>query len=113
MDVDTITVNNFFGYWVTDIDIRWYVNDTRIPPTNNNVDVYQFSASQLKYSPKDSIAIVLKTLLYSNKPVYFNENVDRIPNNDDNAGKRCDDNLTDRIGELKDWIFKKTIIVFL
>ena len=52
-------------------------------------------------------------LLYSNKPVYLDENVDRIPNNDDNAGKRCDDNLTDRIGELKDWIFKKTIIVFL
>ena len=52
-------------------------------------------------------------LLYSNKPVYLDENVDRIPNNDDNAGKRCDDNLTDRIGELKDWIFKKTITIFL
>ena len=43
MDVDTITVNNFFGHWITDIDIRHYPDDTRILPTNNNVDVSQYS----------------------------------------------------------------------
>ena len=92
---------------ITDIDIRQYPDDARILPTNNNVNVYQFLASQLKYLPKDSVATDLKTLLYSNKPVYLDENVDRRPNNDDNADKRSDENLTYRIAELKDWIFKK------
>ena len=99
--------NNFFGHWITDIDIRRYPNDTRILPTNKNVDVYQFSASQLKYLPKGSREAVLKTLLYSNKPVYLDEKVDRRSNNDDNADKHSDKNLTYRIPELKDWIFKK------
>ena len=27
-----ITVNNFFGHWFTDIDIRRYPDDTRILP---------------------------------------------------------------------------------
>ena len=107
MDADTITVNNFFEHWITDIDIRQYPDNARILPTNNNVNVYQFSASQLKYLPNNSVEPVLKTLLYSNKPVYLDENADRIPNNDDNAGKRSNDNLTYRINELKDWIFKK------
>ena len=98
MDADIITVNNFFGHWITDIDIRCYPDDTRILPTNNNVDVYQFSNSQLKYLPKDSVATLLKSFLYSNKPVYLDANVDRRPNNDYDAGKRSDPNLSYRIG---------------
>ena len=38
---DTVTVNNFFGHWFTDIDIRRYPDDMRILPTNNSVDIYQ------------------------------------------------------------------------
>ena len=98
MDADIITVNNFFGHWITDIDIRCYPDDTRILPTNNNVDVYQFSNSQLKYLPKDSVATLLKSFLYSNKPVYLDANVDRRPNNDYDAGKGSDPNLSYRIG---------------
>ena len=41
MDANMITVNNFFGHWFTDIDIRRYPDDTRILLTNNNVDIYQ------------------------------------------------------------------------
>ena len=44
------------------------------------------------------------SLLNSNKPVYLDENVDRRPNNYDNADERSDENLTYRIPELKDWI---------
>ena len=69
MDIDMITVNNFFGYWIKDIDIRQYPDDTRILPTNNNVDVYRYSASQLKYLPKNAISTIEKTLLYSKKSV--------------------------------------------
>ena len=60
MDAYLITVNNFFGHWITDIDIRHYPDDTRILPTNDNVDVYQFLNSQLKYLPKDSVVTLLK-----------------------------------------------------
>ena len=58
----------------------------------------------MKYLPKDSVATVLKMLLNSNKPVYLDENVDRRPNNYDNADERSDENLTYRIPVLKDWI---------
>ena len=70
MDANMITVNNIFGQWIKDIDIRRYPDDTRILPTNNNFDVYQYSASQVKYLPKNGITAIEKTLLYSKKPVY-------------------------------------------
>ena len=102
-----ITVNNFFACWITDIDIRRYPDDTRILPTNNNVDVCQFAASQLKYLPKDSVKTIKKQLLYSNKPVYLAEGTDRRPNNDDDVNKCTDDNIRDRIAQFHDLIFKK------
>ena len=40
MNSNMITVNNFFGHWFTDIDIRHYPEDMRILPTNNSVDIY-------------------------------------------------------------------------
>ena len=69
-----------------DIDIRQYPDDTRILPTNNNVDVYQYSASQLKYLPKNAISTIEKTSLYSKKPVYLDVDVDRR-SNDNNDQK--------------------------
>ena len=105
MDGDLIIVNNFFGHWITDMDIRRYPDDTRILPTNNNVDVYQFSNSQLKYLPKDSVATLLKSFLYLNKAVYLDANVDRRLNNNDDINKRSDPNFTYRIAVLKDCCF--------
>ena len=66
-----ITVNNFFGHWFTDVNRRRYPDDTRILPTNNSVDIYQYSNAQLKYLPKTSVKTLLKRMLYSNKPVYL------------------------------------------
>ena len=34
MDGNMITVNNFFEHWMTNIDIRRYLYDTKILPTN-------------------------------------------------------------------------------
>ena len=42
MDGDLITVNNFFGHWITDIGIRRYPDDTKILPTNNNLIFISF-----------------------------------------------------------------------
>ena len=107
LDADMITVNNFFARWMADTDIRQYPDDTRILPTNNNVDVCQFAASQLKYLPKDSVKAIKKQLLYSNKPVYLAEETDRRPNNDDDVDKLTDENIKDRIEQFHDLIFKK------
>ena len=107
MDAQMVTVNNFFGHWFTDINIRRYPDDTGILPTNNSVDSYQYSIAQLKYLPKKSVKILLKLMLYSNKPVYLDKDVDRRPNNSDDDNKRSDPNLTYRIAQLKDYIFQK------
>ena len=103
MSADLITVNNFFGHWIKDIDIRRYPDDTRILPTNTNVDVYQYSASQVKYLPKNAISVVGKTFIYSKKTIYLDEDVGRISNNSADATTRTDDNLGYRIGEFKEY----------
>ena len=105
MDADTITVNNFFGHWITGINIQCYPDDTRILPTNNNVDVYQYSNAQLKYPPEKSVKIVLKNLLYANKPVYLDADTNRRSNTNDNVGERSDPNLTYSLVQLKDHVF--------
>ena len=109
---DMIAVNNFFACWITDIGIRRYPDDTKILPTNNNVDVCQFAASQLKYLPKKSVEAIKNQLLYSNKLVYLAEGTDRRPNNDDDAANCSDQNLGYRIGEFKNLIFKRKLFSY-
>ena len=55
MDANMIIVNNFFGHWFTDINIRHYPDDMRILPTNNSVDIYQYSNAKMKYLPGKSV----------------------------------------------------------
>ena len=69
MDDELITVNNFYGHWIKDINIR-NPDNVRILPTNNTVDVYQYSAQQLKYWPKDTLKTVEKTFLYQKSPLF-------------------------------------------
>ena len=93
MDANTMTGNNFLGHWFTDTDIRRYPDDM-ILPTNNSVDIYQYSNAQMKYLPEKSVKKLLKTMLYSNQPVYLAENTDRRSHNDNDDNKRSDPNLT-------------------
>ena len=74
-------------------------------PTNNSLVIYQYSNAQLKYLPEKSV----KTMLYFNKPVYLDADVDRRPNNNDDDNKLSDPNLTYRIAQLKDYIFEKHV----
>ena len=78
-----------------------------ILPTSNSVDIYQFSNAQMKYLSEKSVKKLLKTMLYSNKPVYLAENVDRRPSNDKDDKKRSDPNLTYCIAQLRNYIFEK------
>ena len=104
-----MTVNNFFEHWFTDIDIRHYPDDMMILLTNNSVDIYQYSNAQMKYLPEKSVKKLLKTMLYSNKPVYLAANTGRRPNNDNDDDKRSDPNLTYRTVQLKDYLFEKNV----
>ena len=93
MDATMVTVNNFLGYWFTDIALRRYPDDMNILPTNNSVSIANYSNAQIKYLPAKSVKKLLKTMLYSNKLVYLTgENTTR-PNNDDDAADRTDPNL--------------------
>ena len=95
-----VTVNNFFGHWFTDSNLRRYPDDMNILLINNSVSIANYSNAQMKYLPDKSVQKLLKTMLYSNKPVYLTGENTRQPNNDDDAADRTNPNLTYRIKEL-------------
>ena len=107
LDANMITVNNFFGHWFTDIDIRRYPDDMNILPTNNSVNIANYSNAQMKYLPEKSVKIFLKNMLYSNKPVYLDADGTRRANSTDDD--RTDPNLTYGIANLKAHLFKKWV----
>ena len=109
MEAQMMTVNNFFGDWFTDFDVKRYPDDMGILPTNNSVDIYQYSNAQMKYLPKKLVKKLLKTILYSNKPVYLEKDVDIRTHNDNSDAKQTDTNLTYRLAQLKDYISEKHI----
>ena len=61
MDAQIMTVNNFFGNWFTDINIRHYPDDMMILPTNNSVDICHYSNAHMKYLPKKSVKKTFET----------------------------------------------------
>ena len=109
LDANMTTVNNFFGHWFTNIDIRRYPDDMNILPTNNSVSIANYSNAQMKYLPEKSVKKLLKTMLYCNKPVYLDGDDTRRPNNDAVDANRSDPNLTYRIANLKSHLFKKWV----
>ena len=60
----------------------------RILPTNNSIDIYQYSNAQMKYLPEKLVKKLLKTTFYSNKPVYWEKDVDRRSCNNNADAKR-------------------------
>ena len=81
----------------------------RILPKNNSVDIYQYSNAQMKCLPEKSAKKLLKTMLYSNKPVYLEKDADRRPHNENSDAKRTDPNLTYHLAQHKNCIFQKHI----
>ena len=109
IDPNVMTVNNFFGHWFTDIDIRCYPDDMMILPTNNSVSIANYSNAQMKHLPEKSVKKLMKTMLYYNKPVYLDDDDDRRSHNSATDAERTDPNSTYRISELKDYIFQKNV----
>ena len=105
-----MTVNNFFGRWFTDIDIRRYPDDMMILPTNNSVSIANYSSAQMKHLPAKSVEKLLKTMLYFNKDVAYNQDdMDRRSYNSATDTDRTDPNLDYQLANLKDFIFKKNV----
>ena len=63
----------------------------------------------MKRLPEKSVKKLLKTMLYSNKPVSLTKDVDRRSYNENSDAKQTDPNLTYRLAELKDYIFEKHV----
>ena len=107
MDANMIPVNGFFFHWFNELDIKRYPDDVRYLPTDKTVSIADYAKNQLKYLPKNSVKKLLKPFLYSNEPVYFDENTGRRSNTNNTDAKRSDPNLTKRINNLKDFVLKK------
>ena len=73
IDTDLITVNNFFAYPIKELNITKYVNNRQLMPTFSPYEIYQYSDAMLKHLPEKSLKNLQKTLLYSNKPVFYNK----------------------------------------
>ena len=71
IDDEMIPVNNFFGHWFTDHDIRQYPDDMLILPTNNSVSIANYSNAQMKHLPAQSLKKLAKTLYSSSQNVIF------------------------------------------
>ena len=117
LDATMCAVNNFFGHWFTKIDIRRYPDDLNILPSNNSVSIANYSNAQMKYLPKKAVKKLLKTMFYSNKPVYYSGDNDRRVNNDTDLDDRSDPNLTYRAKNLKahlakKWVYKIPLLYF-
>ena len=68
-----ITVNNFFAHFIREISVTKYESDKELIPIFSLSGIYQYSDAKLK-----------KRLLYSKKPVYYNDvNLERRIDNGD------------------------------
>ena len=95
IDDEMIPVNNIFGHWFTDLDIRRYADDMLILPTNNSASIANYSNVQMKHLPAQSVKKLAKTMLYSNKAVYLDDDDDRRSRNSATAAERTDLNLNE------------------
>ena len=109
LDANMITVNNFFGHWFKDIEIRRYPDDKNILPTNNSVSIANYSNAQMKYLPLKALKRLQKTMLYLNKPVVITNDNDRRDEDANVAADRSDPNLTARIKEFAPILKTETV----
>ena len=108
IDRDMITVNNIFGHLIKEISVTKYGSDKELIPTFSPYEIYQYSDAMLKHLPKDSLKKNEKTLLYSNKSVYYNSAlIFQIIHN--GAGTR---NVTIKANNAKDLIIDERITKF-
>ena len=57
-------VNNFFAGSLKEIDVKRYPDDVRILPTNNTVEVYNYTVQQIKHLLTKSLDDIKEMILY-------------------------------------------------
>ena len=57
-------VNNFFASSLKEIDVRPYPDDVRILPTNNTVEVCNYTAQQIKHLLAKPLDDIKEMILY-------------------------------------------------
>ena len=100
-------VNNFFGHWLKELDIKCYPDEIRISPTNNTVDIYRYSEKMLKHLPQKTLDTIKEMLLYSKLPVIIPRNNNRRSFNSATAAYRTDQSLSNRITSFNGIISQK------
>ena len=73
IDVDLITVNNFFAHFVKEISITKYNSDKELIPTFSPYEIYQYADTMLKHLHKDVLKTIEKMHFYSKKPIYYTD----------------------------------------
>ena len=63
LDVDLITVNNFFAHFVKEISITKYGSDKELIPPFSPYKIYQFPNSMLKHIPVNTPKTIGKTFV--------------------------------------------------
>ena len=63
-------LNNFFARWFKEIDIRRCLDDARILPTNNTVEVYNYAAQKIKHLSAKSLDDIKEKILYKKKQLF-------------------------------------------
>ena len=91
-------MNNFFGHLIKEIGVTRYDNDKQLVPTFSLYETYQYSESMMKHLTKDSPQKLEKTVLSSEKPIYFNKTtIDRRINKESGGG-----NATSKANDAKE-----------
>ena len=104
-DADLITVNNFFAHLIKEISVTKYGNNKQLIPTFSPYEIYQYSGSMLKHLPKKLLDKIKKTMLYSNKPVYYNRTtIERRTFNGTTPADITDLNIEQRIINFQDML---------
>ena len=64
---DLTTINNFFAYFVKELNITCYGNDKQLMPTFSPYEIYNYSDATLKHLPEKALKKIQKIMLYSKK----------------------------------------------
>ena len=108
IDVEMITVNDFFAHWIKDTSSKRYGDDIAILPINTTLYIYRYSEAMLKHLPDEVLETFQHELLYSKKKVIIKGNAANSFNDRRNhiaaaaRNSHTDDNIEDRIAKFND-----------
>lgn len=71
LEVTLFQVNNFFAYWIKEIDVLKHGTNKSLTPTTTLQEIGSYSEAMLKNLPKNTLKMIEKNLLYSKKTLNY------------------------------------------